>query len=97
MASDDEGDVPAGTALQHGACGYQETQEQGAEDVEGEGVAEVTSTGDVLQVLSEDCSVSEFSGQVFLQLMRLVAHEMGLRMSTLDVMLLEFEHSVTIA
>lgn len=53
--------------------------------------------GDVFDVLTENCSGQEFAGQVFMQLMRVIAQEMGCRVASLDRMMLEFEHSCKVA
>jgi hypothetical protein len=105
VSSGDESgqDVPGmGCSHQHEDGGHQRSEDRAqlltSRNVVCENsVAGVGSEASVFQVLSEDCSGSEFSGQVFLQLMRIVAQEMGLRMSTLDMMLLELEHFVTVA
>ena len=65
--------------------------------VEDDDVHEPGCAHDTFPVLSEECSAYDLSGQVFLQLMRIVAQEIGLRTSALDIMVLEFEHSVSVA
>jgi hypothetical protein len=87
---------------EHGDCGHRRSQGSAhlpisRNEVHHNSEAGVEREDDVLQIFTEDCSCSDFSGQIFLQLMRIVACEMDVRMSALDAMLLEFEDCVTIA
>lgn len=105
VRDDSRGDDHSAKGHQSRGGGHRENpgREQGLQSSEAAGAAEQDAAAapgcisEAFQVLSAECSASEFSGQVFLQLMRIVAQEMGLRVSTLDMMLLEFEHSVTVA